>query len=95
MNGKLFRLAGFGGQGSAMVRSWEGGRIEKELGVPFGRRGHLDLSLTPRGDSSGELVPSEAYQSPSGGSTSSSEPAMQKINPVVAFLYMDFFSAGR
>jgi hypothetical protein len=76
INGKPFRLIGFDVDGEGTVRSWQGGRLEKE----FGRAGVI-VRLRP----SKELhVTAEESSSVGGASDFSSENSvMQKMNPTV------------
>jgi hypothetical protein len=85
INGKPFVLSGFGWDYSGTVYSWEGGVLSKDF------EGHgrvilrLDTDLVP------PSLPQPDYNHVSGdGSFSSSNPAMQKINPRVYEILWEF-----
>lgn len=85
INGKPFVLSGFGWDYSGTVYSWENGVLSKDL------EGHgrvilrLDTDLVPPN------LPQPDYDHVSGdGSFSSSNPAMQKINPRVYEILWEF-----
>lgn len=85
INGKSFVLAGFEWDYSGAVFSWENGKLAKLFGNK-GERGALRLSpkdfdKVPRKDS--DAVAGD-------GEFSSKNEAMQRINPRVYFIYLDF-----
>lgn len=73
INGKPFRLFGFGWDYSGTISSWEGGKLEKT-------KGGIILSLSPRTKDSQDFTPEEA-QVLGERLFLSSHPAMRKLNP--------------
>ncbi len=75
LNGRPFKMAGFGWDYSGVVHSWEGGKLSGLLG-----KGGVCLMLgTRRG---GRLTPEEG-QMQGDGDYPSSDQALQKLNPRV------------
>lgn len=85
LNGKSFVLAGFEWDYSGAHFSWEGGKLAKA----FGNKGEkLALRLSPKDY---EKVPRKDADAVLGdGEFSSANEAMQRINPRVYFIYVDF-----
>ncbi len=80
-NGRPFKLFGFGWDSSGTVFSWEGGNLAALI------KGGLILRLTP--DEAG--TNSEEYRAVLGESEFlSSHPAMQKLNPTVYAMDLEF-----
>ncbi len=79
LNGKPFVLAGFEWDEAGGVTSWKGGKLAKQK---------LGLRLNPAENSK---VPQKVLDSVAGdGVFSSSNKAMQRINPKVYFIYVEF-----
>jgi hypothetical protein len=86
-NGKPFGMTGFGWDYGGNIISFEGGKLDREL------KG-LRLTLGPRIDKGGEYSPKitqeEALTLQGDKLISSSEPVMQKLNPYVMYMLLDF-----
>ncbi len=84
LNGKPFELAGFEWDYSGTVLSWKGGKLAK----PFGRDGQkVTLRLNPNYEKS----PKKDLDAVVGdGGFSSSHKSMQRLNPKVDFIIVQF-----
>lgn len=83
INGRPFRLSGFGWDGSGTVMSWTGGHLERRETAAC----RLRVALTP----SGEEGPSPVSRQVIGAREfSSGHPAMQQLNPRVYQLVLMF-----
>ena len=76
LNGRPFRLAGFGWDYSGTVTSWEQGLLEEDLQIP----GRVILRL---GEASNKLTDKENSEVAGDGEFSSRHPVMLKLNPKV------------
>jgi hypothetical protein len=87
LNGKPFRLRGYGADGSGRTMSWQSGHLEKETGCALRLR--LMSSADPK-----PLSPSQAQlarQIDGGqGTFSSGHPAFQALNPPVDRIWLEF-----
>lgn len=82
LNRRPFRLAGFGWDYSGTVTSWNSGQLEAVLN----RRGRLIIRLLPR-----DTGPTPEYRQVEGDRDfSSGHPAMQKLEPRVYALTLQF-----
>jgi len=89
-NGKAFEMVVWGSDVGGNVTSFEEGKLEQELESA----GRLLLTLTPRFNEAGQYVPklTEAESAGLDGKdiVSSSLAALQKLNPYVAGMTLDF-----
>jgi hypothetical protein len=84
LNGRAFRLAGFGFDGSGAVISWNGGRLASPASTACQRRVYVD-SLTASASQS------KSYRTVRGDREfSSSIRAMQKLNPRISSLLLEY-----
>jgi Tfp pilus tip-associated adhesin PilY1 len=82
LNRRPFRLSGFGWDYSGTVTSWNSGQLENV----FNRKGRLIVRLIPR-----DSKPTPEYRQVEGdGDFSSGHPAMQKLDPRVYALTLQF-----
>ena len=85
INGKSFVLSGFGWDYSGTVHSWDNGVLSKDF------EGHGRVILRLDTDLKPPNLPQPDYDHVTGdGSFSSSDPAMQKINPRVYEILWEF-----
>ena len=87
-NGRLFRLLGLEGDGSGTIRSWDGGKLEQELGSPD----TFELHLRPDSWRNWEkkLKPQERRSIASRDMILSSDPALQILNPRIGSMVFYF-----
>jgi hypothetical protein len=84
LNGRPFRLAGFGFDGSGIVGSWNGGRLATAASASCQRRVFVG-ALTAAAEES------KPYRMVRGDHEFwSSNPAMQKLNPRVSLLRLEY-----
>lgn len=95
LNGKPFRLWMPESNGDGALISFDGGRLAKE--IP--ESGGLHIRFSPRMDRGGFYIPKlsedERTAFLSEEQTVSSHPILQKLNPVIAEMWMDFPTAGQ
>lgn len=85
LNGRLFRIAGFGWDYSGAVLSWNGGRLESL------RAGGLHLELNPDESTLAQPEGRKNYRQVQGDrSFSSGHPAMQALHPRVTTIHFLF-----
>ena len=89
-NGKPFEMVVWGSDVGGNVTSFDGGKLEQELKS----YGVLALNLAPHTDPQGEYIPkltSEEAEAVLGEKiVSSSHPVLQKLNPYVASMSLEF-----
>ena len=94
-NGKPFEMVVWGSDVGGNVTSFDGGKLERELKS----YGVLGLTLVPRMYSQGEYIPKltpEESEAVLGEKfVSSSNPVLQKLNPYVGSMSLDFPRAAK
>jgi hypothetical protein len=87
INGRTFKLAGFEFDGAGFVASWEGGKLIEVNTATCSAR----LAFEPEASTS-ETIQNLIHQVSGGSEFSSSHPAMQKLNPKVYLIRIEFHS---
>lgn len=91
LNGKPFRLRGYGADGSGRTMSWQSGRLEKETGCTLRLRLMSSANRKPLSPLQAQL----ARQIDGGeGTFSSGHPAFQALNPAVDRIWLEFPQPG-
>ena len=84
-NGRPFRLAGLQTEGQGVVRSWRGGRLDESLGAD-----HCSVRIHFQPQHAGSDDDGLVRQVRSGLEYSSGHPALQKLNPNVAVIWLTY-----
>ena len=87
INGGPFTMSGYGRDGAGTVTSWQGGRLDSELGP----KGAIEIALGPKDRYFMEkLTPLERQTLHEVREISSSDSLMQRLNPVVGKIVFSF-----
>lgn len=91
INGRSFTLLGYGRDHSGTVTSWQGGKLDRELGP----KGAMEIALSPNDtDWLNGLTPAERRSVLEDKEIHSSDPVIQRLNPVVYEMVFKFPEIG-